>query len=180
MRFHVSHVLRTLYTLSLGLARARAASQNPLLRASSPRTSALRSMPSLPLLGSLFGTNAAAADASKMTSYPDKRTDDEWRAVLNKGTYPYLFNHSPPSIIRHPSSTHKHKHKQRLLTTKTSLPPFNRAIPHPPRKRHRTPRLRQVRQALPRRGRLHLRRMRRAALHGRAQVQQRLRLARLL
>lgn len=40
-------------------------------------------MPSVPFLGSLFGTKAA--DASKMTSYPDKRSDDEWRAVLNKG-----------------------------------------------------------------------------------------------
>lgn len=45
-------------------------------------------MPSIPILGSLFGTKAA--DASKMSSFPDQRSDDEWRAVLNKGTF---FNH---------------------------------------------------------------------------------------
>lgn len=81
MRFQFSSVLRTLYTLS-SFTRARAAQQqqNPLLQ----RVAPLRSMPSIPLLGSLFGTKAA--DSAKMSkSYPDQRTDDEWRAVLNPG-----------------------------------------------------------------------------------------------
>lgn len=37
----------------------------------------------IPFISSLFGTSSSASD--KM-SYPDKRSDDEWRAVLNKGT----------------------------------------------------------------------------------------------
>ncbi|KAJ4392979.1 Peptide methionine sulfoxide reductase B5 [Gnomoniopsis smithogilvyi] len=87
MRFQFSSVLRTLYTLS-SFTRTRAAQQNPLLRSSFQHTTALRSMPSIPLLGSLFSTKAA--DASKMTSYPDKRSDDEWRAVLNKEQFRIL------------------------------------------------------------------------------------------
>lgn len=39
-------------------------------------------MPSIPILGSLFGTKAADSPAM---SFPDQRSDDEWRAVLNKG-----------------------------------------------------------------------------------------------
>lgn len=39
----------------------------------------------IPILGSLFGTKAAAD--SSMTSYPDKRDENEWRAVLNKGKF---------------------------------------------------------------------------------------------
>lgn len=83
MRFHFSSVLRTLYTFST-LTRIRAAQQNPLLQSSPQRATALRSMPSIPILGSLFGSKAA--DASKM-SFPDQRSNDEWRAVLNKGMF---------------------------------------------------------------------------------------------
>lgn len=83
MRFQFSSVLRTLYTLS-SFTRIRASQQTPLLLSSAQRASALKSMPSIPILGSLFGTKAA--DSSKM-SFPDQRTDDEWRAVLNKGMY---------------------------------------------------------------------------------------------
>lgn len=96
MRFQFSNVLRTLYTLS-SFTRARASQQNPLLRSSAQQTTALRSMPSIPLLGSFFSTKAA--DANKMTSYPDKRTDNEWRAVLNKGIYcfPLLMQRKKPN-----------------------------------------------------------------------------------
>ncbi|CAF3505153.1 unnamed protein product [Fusarium graminearum] len=41
----------------------------------------LRSMSGIPILGALFGTSSS--NNSKM-SYPDKRSNDEWRAVLNK------------------------------------------------------------------------------------------------
>lgn len=43
----------------------------------------LRSMSGIPFLGALFGSSSSSS--SKM-SYPDQRSDDEWRAVLNKGT----------------------------------------------------------------------------------------------
>lgn len=80
MRFQLSSVLRTLYTLS-SFTRIRAAQQNPLLLASPQRATAFKSMPSIPILGSLFGTKAAG---SEKMSFPDQRNDDEWRAVLNK------------------------------------------------------------------------------------------------
>lgn len=99
MRFQFSNVLRTLFTLS-SFTRARASQQNPLLRSSAQQTTALRSMPSIPLLGSFFSTKAA--DANKMTSYPDKRTDNEWRAVLNKGNYCFhllMQRGNPTNII---------------------------------------------------------------------------------
>lgn len=42
----------------------------------------LRSMSGIPILGALFGSSASK---SSDMSYPDKRSNDEWRAVLNKG-----------------------------------------------------------------------------------------------
>jgi peptide-methionine (R)-S-oxide reductase len=45
------------------------------------RPTGLKSMPSIPFLSSFF----SSSESSKM-SYPDERTPDEWRAVLNKGT----------------------------------------------------------------------------------------------
>ncbi|KAF6819323.1 methionine-R-sulfoxide reductase (SelR domain-containing protein) [Colletotrichum sojae] len=45
------------------------------------------SMPTIPFLGALFGSSASSQD--KM-SYPDKRSDDEWRAVLNKEQFRIL------------------------------------------------------------------------------------------
>jgi peptide-methionine (R)-S-oxide reductase len=41
----------------------------------------LRSMSGIPFFSALFGSSSNSA---KM-SYPDQRSDDEWRAVLNKG-----------------------------------------------------------------------------------------------
>lgn len=46
----------------------------------------LKSMPTIPLIGSLFSSST-----SSNMSYPDTRSDDEWRAVLNKGRYFFLF-----------------------------------------------------------------------------------------
>lgn len=91
MRFQFSNVLRTLFTIS-NLARTRASQQNPLLRSLPQRATHIRSMPSIPILGSLFGTKAAAD--SSMTSYPDKRDENEWRAVLNKGKNSLLTTHN--------------------------------------------------------------------------------------
>ncbi len=54
----------------------------PQARLARPQALVLRSMPTIPFLGSLFGTSTPAS--SKM-SYPDQRSNDEWQAVLNKG-----------------------------------------------------------------------------------------------
>ncbi|KAK6222739.1 Peptide methionine sulfoxide reductase B5 [Pestalotiopsis sp. IQ-011] len=75
-----STLLRSLYTFS-NFTRARASARPSLSR--SPET--LRSMPTIPFFGSLFSSSSS----SKM-SYPDQRTDDEWRAVLNKEQFRIL------------------------------------------------------------------------------------------
>lgn len=73
-----------LYTVS-SLTRARA--QSHLAPALLTRNTPLRAGMPIPFLSSLFGSSSSQAD--KM-SYPDKRTDDEWRAVLNKEQFRIL------------------------------------------------------------------------------------------
>ncbi len=75
------HILRTIYTFSNASARTFPATTGlqPFARAT-----VLRSMPTIPFLGSLFSSNASS---SKDMSYPTQKSDDEWRAVLNKGAY---------------------------------------------------------------------------------------------
>ncbi|KUI69220.1 Peptide methionine sulfoxide reductase B2, chloroplastic [Cytospora mali] len=86
MRFQFSSVLRTLYTLTT-FTRTRASQQSPLLRSLPQRPTQLRSMP-IPLIGGLFSSKASA-DSNKM-SYPVQKSDDEWRAVLNKEQFRIL------------------------------------------------------------------------------------------
>lgn len=43
----------------------------------------LKSMPSIPFLSALFGSSASKTTMA--SSYPDERSPDEWRAVLNPG-----------------------------------------------------------------------------------------------
>ncbi len=50
----------------------------------------IKSMPSFPLFSNLFGSSN---HASSNMSYPDQRSQDEWRAVLNPGTYQQLPFH---------------------------------------------------------------------------------------
>lgn len=45
-------------------------------------------MSRIPFIGALFGSSAS--NSSNM-SYPDQRSNDEWRAVLNKGKWPKPF-----------------------------------------------------------------------------------------
>lgn len=118
------------------------------------RSTIVKSMPSIPFLGALFGSSASSSSSSKMT-YPDKRSDQEWQAVLNKGQL----------IFPRPS---------------TSANMRRRTIPRNPRKRHRSAVHGQIRQAHARSRRLHLRRLRRAPLQSRPQVQIRLWMARIL
>ncbi|KAI4129833.1 MAG: hypothetical protein LQ338_002016 [Usnochroma carphineum] len=49
------------------------------------RGTVLKSMPTIPFLGSLF-----TSSAKDMTEYPVQKSDDEWRAVLNKEQFRIL------------------------------------------------------------------------------------------
>ncbi|ORY61257.1 Mss4-like protein [Pseudomassariella vexata] len=73
-------LLRTFFTFS-AFTRARVTARVDQSLHSNPN---FKSMPSIPFLGSLFGSN------SGQMSYPDQRSDDEWRAVLNKEQFNIL------------------------------------------------------------------------------------------
>ena len=81
-----SRLFRILLTLS-NLSRPAIFQARP--RAPNAATTTLKSMPSIPFISALFGTSAPQSSKNTMTSYPDQRTPDEWRAVLSPGeTYP--------------------------------------------------------------------------------------------
>ena len=73
-----SSLLRTLFTLS-NLGRVRIATAQARQAPNLLRQHQLKSMPTIPFLSSLFGSSSSS---SSDMSYPDKRSDDEWRAVL--------------------------------------------------------------------------------------------------
>lgn len=77
------NLIRTLYAFSNTTLRHQATAPRslglPLNRAT------IRSMPTIPFLGSLFGTSA-----SEKMSYPDERSPQEWQAVLNKEQFRVL------------------------------------------------------------------------------------------
>lgn len=53
----------------------------------------LKAAPTIPFIGSLFSSSAKAESSDDM-SYPDQRSDDEWRAVLSPGSpLPSLPSH---------------------------------------------------------------------------------------
>jgi peptide-methionine (R)-S-oxide reductase len=53
---------------------------------STPGTKVLRAAPTLPFLGAFFSSSKAEEPSGSM-SYPDQRSEDQWRAVLNPGSY---------------------------------------------------------------------------------------------
>lgn len=83
-------LLRTFSTIS---ARSIASSRSVLRHLPLPpppppsvtSRTVLRSMPSIPFLGSLFSSSATTKKENM--SFPDQRSDSEWRAVLNPGMY---------------------------------------------------------------------------------------------
>lgn len=75
-------LIRTFYTISNATTSRLPASQKAL--APFTRGTVLKSMPTIPFLGSLFSSTA-----KDMTDYPVNKSDSEWRAVLNKGIYIY-------------------------------------------------------------------------------------------
>ncbi|KAH7161392.1 SelR domain-containing protein [Dactylonectria macrodidyma] len=63
----------------------------PTLHLTTLRLAALRPAPARPMssfLGSLFGSSSS--NKSSDMSYPDQRTNDEWRAILNKEQFRIL------------------------------------------------------------------------------------------
>ena len=82
-------LIRTFYTLSNYTARASLQHQYKALQPFT-RGTVLKSMPAIPFLSSFFSTS----NSSKM-SYPLQKSDDEWQAVLSKGTSTSL----PKSIV---------------------------------------------------------------------------------
>merc|ERR1712029_389670 len=83
----MGNLVRTLYTLSNATARLQSPLRGNTYISPFSRTAVLRSMPSLPFLSSFFGTSAPA---SETMSYSDGRSNDEWRAVLNKEQFRVL------------------------------------------------------------------------------------------
>ncbi|KAL8697976.1 MAG: hypothetical protein Q9201_006819 [Fulgogasparrea decipioides] len=80
-------IVRTFYTIS-NTTTSRLVSPGPASqKALAPFTRGivLKSMPTIPFLGSLFSSSA-----KDMTDYPVKKSDDEWRAVLNKEQFRIL------------------------------------------------------------------------------------------
>jgi len=91
--------IRTLYafsfsytTASAAAATARHTSARTGLHSAPYRLVVLRSMPTIPFLSSLFSSSSASQDME----YPVKKSDDEWRAVLNKGTQAHLQSLKAP------------------------------------------------------------------------------------
>ncbi|CAF9907475.1 MAG: hypothetical protein HETSPECPRED_007138 [Heterodermia speciosa] len=74
-------IVRTFYTLANATTRPISASQ----RIVAPFT-VLRSMPTLPFLGSLFSSSAS----SRNMTYPVEKSENEWQAVLNKEQFRIL------------------------------------------------------------------------------------------
>lgn len=79
MRFRsIPTLLRTFYAVAtLSSIGFPASLWSPLLA----RRTLLKSMPTFPFLGALFGTSSS----SQSMSYPVQKNADEWRAVLSKG-----------------------------------------------------------------------------------------------
>lgn len=78
-------IIRTFYILTTATTRPISASH----KAATPftRGTIVKSMPTLPFLGSLFSSSSS----SRKMTYPFQKSDNEWQAVLNKGEGSQLF-----------------------------------------------------------------------------------------
>ena len=88
MRFpSLPTIIRTVYTFTGNATFSRNPISQQTLSPYFAKVALLRSMPTFPLLGSLFSSSST----DKM-SYPVQKSDDEWRAVLSKGNQLYPSN----------------------------------------------------------------------------------------
>jgi peptide-methionine (R)-S-oxide reductase len=71
-------LIRTFYAFTNATTRVQAPQK---VAPTFIRATAIRSMPTIPFLGSLFNSSSSSNDMS----YPDQRSDQEWQAVLTKG-----------------------------------------------------------------------------------------------
>lgn len=89
MRFSFPTLIRTLYAFSNATSRT-----SPRTFSALSRPTVLRSMPTIPFIGSLFSSSS-----TRNMSYPVQKSDDEWQAVLSKGKHP------PPPPPGNPTSS---------------------------------------------------------------------------
>lgn len=81
MRFpSIPTLIRTLYTLN---ATSRATTSFASFNRIPQRATLLRSMPNIPFLASLFGSNTKTM--ADNTKYPVQKTEGEWQTQLNPG-----------------------------------------------------------------------------------------------
>ena len=50
------------------------------------RGTVYKSMPTIPFLANFFGTSSSNSSNSSKMSFPVQKSDEEWQAVLSKGT----------------------------------------------------------------------------------------------
>lgn len=50
-----------------------------------PKT--IRTVSTIPFIGAFFSSNRKTENSSEAMSYPDQRSEDQWRTVLNPGSY---------------------------------------------------------------------------------------------
>jgi hypothetical protein len=129
-----SNIIRTFYTFSNCTARTQAhyKALQPFTRAT-----IIKSMPTIPFLGSLFSSSSS----SKNMSFPVQKSDDEWQAVLSKGIciiypttplspYTYIsYSHFPQN---NSASSAKRVPKRHSLANTTSICLKLASTPAPP------------------------------------------------
>lgn len=133
-------LIRTFYTISNTTtsrffnpkASLQTLASSPLNRGS---IIGFKSMPTVPFLNSLFSTSA---QSKQMADYPVKKSDDEWRAVLNKGNYPPTnMQNTNPFIFPQNNSVSSApagpKHPSPAPTTNTRPLPAPTVAPPAPR-----------------------------------------------
>ncbi|KAG9238904.1 methionine-R-sulfoxide reductase-like protein SelR [Amylocarpus encephaloides] len=77
-------IVRTFYTITYYTARVSTQAPHKVLQPFT-RGTVLKFMPAIPFFGSLFSSSS-----SPKMSYPLQKSDDEWRAVLNKEQFRVL------------------------------------------------------------------------------------------